>query len=306
MSDKASAVPDPTPTRIRRNTACTSCRDSKVKCNASSVPDQSCYRCCKLGIQCVVDRSHKRTTRRSKLEELEKEVLTIKNAVQNAPGLTPSPTPHGRLSGPASGPSPNLSPTTYSSLPERPRAPLPALPSPQNPEREARLAPATGAYLTPTSEPRQPTQPRALGSKVLPAEEVEYYFDQYFKHFHPYFPIVRIREPNRVYAACPILFWTIITVACRAYACDAELFSFLAQNLPREVWAVAMTPPLDLPAINALLVLSAWRFPSAKNSGDPSSSYVAIAMNASLMPGLHTGRGAHRGIFKCLPSQDGN
>ncbi|KAF3345869.1 Cytosolic Fe-S cluster assembly factor nar-1 [Verticillium dahliae VDG2] len=267
MSDKASAVPDPTPTRIRRNTACTSCRDSK---------------------------------------ELEKEVLTIKNAVQNAPGLTPSPTPHGRLSGPASGPSPNLSPTTYSSLPERPRAPLPALPSPQNPEREARLAPATGAYLTPTSEPRQPTQPRALGSKVLPAEEVEYYFDQYFKHFHPYFPIVRIRKPNRVYAACPILFWTIITVACRAYACDAELFSFLAQNLPREVWAVAMTPPLDLPAINALLVLSAWRFPSAKNSGDPSSSYVAIAMNASLMPGLHTGRGAHRGIFKCLPSQDGN
>ncbi|PNH44795.1 hypothetical protein VD0004_g2932 [Verticillium dahliae] len=229
-----------------------------------------------------------------KLEELEKEVLTIKNAVQNAPGLTPSPTPHGRLSGPASGPSPDLSPTTYSSLPERPRAPLPALPSPQNPEREARLAPATGAYLTPTSEPRQPTQPRALGSKVLPAEEVEYYFDQYFKHFHPYFPIVRIREPNRVYAACPILFWTIITVACRAYACDAELFSFLAQNLPREVWAVAMTPPLDLPAINALLVLSAWRFPSAKNSGDPSSSYVAIAMNASLMPGLHTGRGAHR------------
>lgn len=233
-------------------------------------------------------------------------MLTIKNAVQNAPGLTPSPTPHGRLSGPASGPSPNLSPTTYSSLPERPRAPLPALPSPQNPEREARLAPATGAYLTPTSEPRQPTQPRALGSKVLPAEEVEYYFDQYFKHFHPYFPIVRIRKPNRVYAACPILFWTIITVACRAYACDAELFSFLAQNLPREVWAVAMTPPLDLPAINALLVLSAWRFPSAKNSGDPSSSYVAIAMNASLMPGLHTGRGAHRGIFKCLPSQDGN
>ncbi|PNH35104.1 hypothetical protein BJF96_g1706 [Verticillium dahliae] len=121
-----------------------------------------------------------------------------------------------------------------------------------------------------------PTQPRALGSKVLPAEEVEYYFDQYFKHFHPYFPIVRIRKPNRVYAACPILFWTIITVACRAYACDAELFSFLAQNLPREVWAVAMTPPLDLPAINALLVLSAWRFPSAKNSGDPSSSIASI------------------------------
>ncbi|KAM0509645.1 hypothetical protein ACHAP9_000143 [Verticillium nonalfalfae] len=227
-------------------------------------------------------------------EELEKEMLTIKNAVQNAPGLTPSPTPHGRLTGPASGPSPDLSPTTYSSLPERPRAPLPALPSPQNPEGEARLAPATEAYLTPTSEPRQPTQPRALGSKVLPGEEVEYYFDQYFKHFHPYFPIVRIREPNRVYAASPILFWTIITVACRAYACDAELFSFLAQNLPREVWAVAMTPPLDLPAINALLVLSAWPFPSANNSSDPSSSYVAIAMNASLMLGLHTGRGAHR------------
>lgn len=37
---------------------------SQVKCNANLLSNQSCHRCVKLGIPCVVDKSHKRTTRR--------------------------------------------------------------------------------------------------------------------------------------------------------------------------------------------------------------------------------------------------
>ncbi|KAM0284411.1 hypothetical protein ACHAQH_001987 [Verticillium albo-atrum] len=207
-----------------------------------------------------------------------------------APRLTPSPDPQARRAGP----SPEPGPAAYSGLPNRPRARLPALPSPQNPDHETFPSQTSTAYTTPTSEPRLPAQPRALCSEVLPGKEVDYYFDHYFRYFHPYFPIVRIQEPDRVYDSSPILFWTIITIACRVYARDSELFPFLTQNLPREVWGVAMAPPLDLPTINALLVLSAWPFPTPNNSSDPSSSYVAIAMNACLMLGLHTGRGAHR------------
>ncbi|KAI3336443.1 hypothetical protein HD806DRAFT_473681 [Xylariaceae sp. AK1471] len=52
------------PSRIKRNSACTSCRDAKVRCNPSSNSDQPCQRCAKLHLTCVVDKSHKRISRR--------------------------------------------------------------------------------------------------------------------------------------------------------------------------------------------------------------------------------------------------
>lgn len=95
----ASAAEQSSPqSRIKRNTACVSCRDSKVreiapwrvlessfgcgpvhnlpghdhgadhgsqvKCNASTVPGQPCQRCQKLKLRCVVDKSHKRVSKR--------------------------------------------------------------------------------------------------------------------------------------------------------------------------------------------------------------------------------------------------
>lgn len=45
--------------------------------------------------------------------------------------------------------------------------------------------------------------------------------------------------------------------------------------------------------VDALLVLCTWPLPSIRFLNDPSSSYVAIAQNAALLLGLHTGRGTH-------------
>ncbi|WDK15395.1 hypothetical protein CGRA01v4_06676 [Colletotrichum graminicola] len=288
----------PVPNRIRRNTACTSCRDSKVKCNASPTPNKPCQRCSKLGIQCVVDKSHKRMTRRSKLEQLEKEVQTIKNAVNPHPASSTVPAlPAAALPLP----SPD---TAYPAVgvfsdhnrppPSASRVSLPALsPVPQTRSMEQVPTPTLTSHTTPTGPVRQPAQPRALGSKVLSGEDIDFYFDQYLEHFHPYFPIVRSQDPDRMYKQSPVLFWTLIAVSSRRYTRDAELFPFLAENLPREVWAAVSTPPISMSTVNALLVLCTWPLPTIRFLNDPSSSYVAIAQNAALLLGMHTGRGTH-------------
>lgn len=89
-----------------------------------------------------------------------------------------------------------------------------------------------------------------------------------------------------------MLFWTIVTVACRRYARDEDVFNFLVETLPREVSAVS-NPPFSLATVNALLLLCAWPLPTIRFLNDPSSSYASLALNACLLLGLHTGRGSH-------------
>ncbi|KAK1980855.1 hypothetical protein LZ30DRAFT_721935 [Colletotrichum cereale] len=242
-------------------------------------------------------------TRRSKLEQLEKEVQTIKNAVNPRPvSSAAAAAPLAPAALPL--PSPN---TAYPAVgvfsdhnhppPSASRVSLPALsPVPQSRPTEQVPTPTLTSHTshtTPTGPARQPAQPRALGSKVLSGEDIDSYFDQYFEHFHPYFPIVRSQDPDRLYKQSPILFWTLIAVSSRRYTRDAGLFPFLVENLPREVWAAVATPPISISTVNALLVLCTWPLPTIRFLSDPSSSYVAIAQNAALLLGMHTGRGTH-------------
>uniref|UniRef100_L2G9U7 Binuclear zinc transcription factor n=1 Tax=Colletotrichum fructicola (strain Nara gc5) TaxID=1213859 RepID=L2G9U7_COLFN len=231
---------------------------------------------------------------KDKLEQLEKEVQTIKNAVN------PSPVSAAGVLPPAALPLPSPS-SAYpaSAFADRPppsagRVSLPALsPVPHSRTAEQVPTPTLTSHTTPTGPPRHPAQPRALGSKVLSSEDIDFYFDTYFEHFHPYFPIVRSQDPDKLYKLSPILFWTIIAVSSRRYAKDPGLFQFLVENLPKEVWNAVSNPPISISTINALLVLCTWPLPTIRFLNDPSASYVAIAQNAALLLGLHTGRGTH-------------
>ncbi|KAK2003418.1 hypothetical protein LX36DRAFT_696918 [Colletotrichum falcatum] len=238
-------------------------------------------------------------TRRSKLEQLEKEVQTIKNAVNPHPVSSSAAAALPTAALPL--PSPD---TAYPAVgvfsdhnrppPSASRVSLPALsPVPQTRSTEQVPTPTLTSHTTPTGPARQPAQPRALGSKVLSGEDIDFYFDQYLEHFHPYFPIVRSQDPDRMYKQSPVLFWTLIAVSSRRYTRDVELFPFLAENLPREVWAAVSTPPISMSTVNALLVLCTWPLPTLRFLSDPSSSYIAIAQNAALLLGMHTGRGTH-------------
>lgn len=145
-------------------------------------------RCSKLELKCVVDKNHKRTSRRSKLEELAAEVQTIKDAVAPRPLLQ---VPHvADLTPPVrSGPVPvPVSVQLPSPLQVPPASTDSYLPAPSNFFTRPRpySISAESAVLTPSrsdaaSSGQQPrtAEPRALGSRVFSGEDIDYYFEKW-------------------------------------------------------------------------------------------------------------------------------
>lgn len=305
----ASAAEQSSPqTRIKRNTACVSCRDSKVKCNSSTVPGQPCQRCAKLKLSCVVDKSHKRVSKRSKFEELVQEVQNIKQAVGPRPPsavsqaqlpLPPIPAPAQQLSSPVLNHAGRLFPTAPFSSSATPMASISAFTNPGPPRvvpekttSTPAMTPAGASLATPVStEASRPSQPRALKSRVFAGQDIDFYFDKYFENCHPYLPVVRIRDPDAIYNSGPLLFWVMMVTACRRTSHEGGVFDFLVESVKSEVWEAVSDPPMSLATINALLILSAWPLPTIRFMKDPSPIYASMLLNSCYLLGIHTGRG---------------
>ena len=130
-----------------------------------------------------------------------------------------------------------------------------------------------------------------LAYPILPAAVLT--SPRYLQFYHPYLPIIRKKDPDQCYEASPTLFWTIIFVACRRYAKDEQLVISLLDSLNRDIWGLLPNIALDLESIHALLIICAWPFPTIRFVTDPSPTYIGSALNASMLLGLHTGRGSH-------------
>jgi transcriptional regulatory protein LEU3 len=152
--------------RLRRNVACINCRNSKVRCKTSSVLGRPCQRCDRLGTSCVVDKAHRRVTKRSKLEQLEQELQSIKEAVHTkSPLEQPSwATPRRDLEGPPSQQQPRSDHLHVSSAPV-------ALEAVQDPH-------CIGSP-PPGFKPQTQTESRLLGQRLVTAAEIDWHFDKY-------------------------------------------------------------------------------------------------------------------------------
>ncbi|KAI0847787.1 hypothetical protein F5Y00DRAFT_240414 [Daldinia vernicosa] len=295
--------------RIKRNTACTSCRDAKVRCNPSQNPAQPCQRCAKLHLTCVVDKTHKRVSRKSKLDELVQEIQSIKQSVSGQSASLPSQTAEFS-------PQNEVLTPLKESVPPRLGVPSPISVSADVDGRapviiatttSTTVAPSSVIH-TPASIPLiqgpapEPALPRALGSQPFSGEDVEYYFQKYFEHYHPYMPVVRHKDPNKCYDTSPLLFWTIIYVATRRYAKNSTIFPFMLDSIKRDAYSAIANPPLSLTSINALILLCTWIFPDVRFVNDPCALFSSICMSATAQLGIHCGKGAHpeysHGVFQ--------
>ncbi|EXM05195.1 hypothetical protein FOIG_05204 [Fusarium odoratissimum NRRL 54006] len=273
-------APDSSQSKIRRNVACISCRDSKVRCRASPVTGQPCQRCAKLQIPCVYDRSHKRVTRRSKLELLEQELRSIKEVVQPKSNAE-SPSVSQRNG--------TVFPIQPSQLPPATNGTVFSLSSNlQSPQQPQSFVPSATLL-----EKTEPTKPRMLGGKLVSGQDIDWYFEKYLQCYHPYLPILRKKDPDECFEASTTLFWTIISTACRRYAKDEQLVTLLLDSLNRDVWVLLQAITLDLESIQALLIICTWPFPTIRFVTDPSPNFISSALNACMLLGLHTGRGSH-------------
>ncbi|KAH7144011.1 putative C6 transcription factor [Dactylonectria macrodidyma] len=267
--------------KIRRNVACISCRDSKVRCRANSVAGQPCQRCAKLQLSCIYDRTHKRITKRSKLELLEQELKSIKEAVNprnNGESSWSPPTPH--VNG-------NAFPEQASRIGSTATT-LPALTPGDISIAHSQTQPSPVKY-----QRLGPSSSRVLNDKIIPGEDIDWYFEKYLQSFHPYLPVLRKKNPDECYQACPTLFWLVIYVSCRRYSRDEHVFTSLVDQLERNVGSLISAPVMDLEAIHAILLMCAWPLPTIRFVADPSVTSISAALTGCLLLGLHTGRGSH-------------
>ncbi|KAH7313375.1 hypothetical protein B0I35DRAFT_435016 [Stachybotrys elegans] len=266
--------------RIRRNVACVNCRNSKVRCKASNVYGQACQRCAKLSISCVVDKSHKRVTRRSKLEQLEQELKSIKQVVESGvPEDTSKRTPTSPLRSSIAAAS-YLGPVVLDAVP---RPPTPSAEPPASlPLPEATRAPSSA---------KGRASPRSFDNQVVSGEDVEWYFEKFFTLYHPFVPILRLRDPDECYESDATLFWTIIYVACRRFAKDGVFFNALVSHVGKEIWASVPRASLALESIHAILLACTWPLPTNRFLNDPTNTLAGVAVNACLTFGFHMGPG---------------
>ncbi|KAK7924148.1 hypothetical protein PG985_006202 [Apiospora marii] len=283
------AVAAPTPSRIKRNSACTSCRDAKLgsrvmRLTALLARDRfgailAISQACDASVAANWDWNVSWIERtRDKIDELVQEIRTIKQTV----GSSHHP--------PATAPFPNDVPL-----------PPPVVTSPAaigaslSDKSTASVLPATTTPATTLVDdvPTEPSLPRALGSQPFSGEDIDYYFKMYFEHFHPYMPIVRHRDPNKCYESGPVLFWTIILVACRRYAKNAQVLPFLVDAMRRELFSVLSSLPINMQTINAMVLVCTWAFPDVRFVNDPTCMFTGVIMNASLLLGLQAGKGSN-------------
>ncbi|KAH8673962.1 hypothetical protein BX600DRAFT_221555 [Xylariales sp. PMI_506] len=266
-------------TRMKRNSACTSCRDAKVRCNPSSRADQPCQRCAKLSLPCVVDKTHKRVSRKSKIDELVQEIENIKQTVGEHVVISPR---HAAHHTPKDTVLPQIGIQSVSTT--RPSVSIPSTNSGSIQTPVSSLVNATAV---------EPSQPRALGSHPFTGEDIDYYFQKYFEHFHPHMPIVRQRDPNKCYESGSLLFWTIIMIACRRYARDPSVPPFLLESIRPQLMTAMTTIPITIHTINALILVSAWPLPDVRFLNDPTPIITGSLINICMLLGIHTGKGAH-------------
>lgn len=111
---------------------------------------------------------------------------------------------------------------------------------------------------------------------------------RFFGYFHPYLPILNEGlSPDETYDRSPLLFWTIIIIAARAYKEEPGLCSNLTMPLNRLLWSKISDVPYSHWTIQAILLLCLWPSNTPSMINDPSLTLISIARTGCVHIGLH-------------------
>ena len=111
---------------------------------------------------------------------------------------------------------------------------------------------------------------------------------RYFTHYSQHLPVLDPNiSPNGYYDQSPLLFWAIIGVGVRRYTANPTLLCSLAERIVHLASPLLHPTPAVIPAIQGLLLLSSFPFPTDSTSKDTSYTLSGMAINLALQIGLH-------------------
>ncbi|KAL6695343.1 hypothetical protein J3F84DRAFT_335097 [Trichoderma pleuroticola] len=274
------------PTKQPRRRACNECKQQKLRCDlvAGDGAPSTCSRCQRLNLACKVDTDFRRTRKRRKSFELENEVRELRrqlatreagNATLEWPIPTPAAPSEARVSEAAvssvSGASGLSSdPKESSRVPGLTTQPV--IDQPQAPRRSIITIPRA----------------RKLGNVELSVEEIDELYLIYILHYHPYLPFL---DPStslhEYYESSELLFWSIISVAARRLQSHPTLLPKLARSVTDYLWKTLRSIPYSLRAVQSLVILCTWPFPTSSSTADPTYMLAGMMVQIGTQMGLH-------------------
>ncbi|KAK9492096.1 hypothetical protein V1508DRAFT_173503 [Lipomyces doorenjongii] len=240
------------PAKRHKGVACVHCRQMKLRCDSGDRFPAPCSRCHKSGRDCSINPSYKRTARRDRLDELEREVHVLRsNLWESSTSVNPVIDPVDT-------------------------------PSVANEEQNARTPSSTDTSPSPISDIQileQTMVSRDLFINIL---------DVYYRYYHPRFQFLPPKE--RVLqecGSCRLLFWAVVAVASRSVQGCTEFRKSLIWPIRRLATesVIRETPSLSL--VQAYLLLCVWPMPFGAVTDDPSWTYCGIATHKAQHLGLH-------------------
>jgi hypothetical protein len=245
--------------RFRSSTACTVCRQLKMKCDRKEKLPSRCTRC--EGTDQVCETNHSFERRRMKANYDDEETKQLRNELEPLTSQVASLLPQHSISSPENQLSivGAVSPSVLSN---------------------------NGAS---TAGSEAPTRQRTAGESVVTSWQINTAFATFFRDMYPFLPFLIETTPNACYDTDPFLFWVICVLGPRS--ASPELSTCLSQRVITD----ALQAPLRtchkqaaaLSVVQGLLLLAIWQFSGPSLLHEAAWLHCGSATHLAIHIGLH-------------------
>ncbi|KAB8265169.1 hypothetical protein BDV32DRAFT_134995 [Aspergillus pseudonomiae] len=242
--------------------ACNECKQQKLRCDIVQTPADTCSRCKGLQIECKVEPSFTRVSKRRRNAEMEREIAGLRRRLAtntDHDGHAVKGNVGGDVSQPAGSAIWNPTATTLNQ----------------------------GEIVSTSLKPQEDNMWR-LEDVSLSMLRVTRLFEQFFKYYHPFLPLLDPQKPPEHYLCrCPLQAWTIICVASRRAPAEPGLLGALTGPFSRLLWSTITSVPQDYAIVKALCLLCTWPLPTTSQRKDATFMLCGLMMQISMQLGLH-------------------
>lgn len=134
----------------------------------------------------------------------------------------------------------------------------------------------------------QDGNPWRLEDVSLSRGRVSRLFEQYFRFYHPFLPLLDPQKgPEEYLNRSSLLAWTIVCVASRRAPSEPGLLISLSGPYNRLLWTTITAVPQDYHVVKALCLLCTWPLPTTSQRTDATFMLSGLMMQIAMQLGLH-------------------
>lgn len=296
---------------IRKKFACVECRQQKSKCDAHERAPESCTKCAKKGVPCILKKDFRRTYKRARNEAIEKRFKELTRTLTNLSseeilkkieqeqedllnGQNFTKEKLKRLRNRGSLQSDAQSSASPWNLEEIGNVDAEA--SEENKGEEDQ-----GSELMGDEQPV--CSPKSLGDVYMSSDDIAELFQEFATKYHPFLPVVDISKgADGIYALSPCLFWVVLLTGLRRKSGATELMTKLSGLVKSILAEITISPIIrytpskdDEPVLNvasvysvqAFLIYTFWPPLTSSLSADTSWNTIGTAMFQAIRVGLN-------------------